>query len=549
MGRFHHLYAKAARKFSAALVLFALLLPLVPAVPASAAPAGFALPAASPRDEAPPEDASAGGAPAESASPAEAAPPAQDWAGLYAPEVQPNAAAVCLMAADSDLVLYERNADTPMAAASLVKLMTAILTVENVPDLDNTFVTAEGSWVFDALYGKNASNADIRKGETLSVRELLYAMLLPSGNEAALLLGDFVSTGYMTNFLYMMNVRAQKLGCTGTYFADANGLSEESVTTARDMCKIMRAFMQYPVLLEIASTQVYEIAAHEKHEAAYNIFNTNRLLAETSPYYSAFPNSAGCVVAGKTGSLGEWQSFVSYAANGEAAYVCAMLQSPNEADALGATLDPPQARPALYETARLYDWAFTSFVFRPVLDTAEPITELRVRYSTQHDTVQLIPTAQLSAFLPKDTRDDMLEHTFHLPDSVAAPVKKGDILGRVDVTVKSTGQLLGSAELAAAYDVARDPTLYAVQRAQEAVSSLFARVLVVVTLVTAGIYALLIYAAYADAKKKKARARAAQAAGSGGARRGHIVPAPHDAPTQRPRSHTGQHRPPPVRRG
>lgn len=440
---------------------------------------------------------------------AEAPPDADD---PFAPPFVPEAGAVCLMSGDGNLVVYEKNADAPMHAASLVKMMTAILTVEKVGDLDNTFVTADKTWIFDELYGKNASNADIRKGETLSVRELLYAMLLPSGNEAALLLGDYVSGHYLKNFVYLMNNRAKNLGCTGTTFVDPNGLNEGNITTARDMCRIMQSFMEYPVLVEIAATPQYELAAHEAHDAPYNIFNTNRLLAESSPYYSEFKNTAGTVVAGKTGSLGEWQNFVSFAQNDTSNYLCAVLESPNAADALGAGLQPAQERPALYETARLYDWAFSSMAVRPVLNPEEPITELRVRYSTRYDAVKLLPTSALAVMLPAGATDDTLERTFHLPEYAAAPVKAGDKYGTVTVSLKKTGQVLGTADLVAAHDVARDATLYTVQRAQEAATSTFVKVLAVVTLVFAVGYAAIMVALNKAAQKKKASRLAAQAA-------------------------------------
>ena len=194
----------------------------------------------------PPESSSIGAEP-------EAIPDSQRGTGLYMPDdFDIAAAAVYLVNEETGTVLYAKNENEPLVMASLVKMMTCILTVENVADIDAETVTADKSWIFDELYGKNASTADIRPGETLTVRELLYAMLLPSANEAALLAADYVSGGYMKNFLYMMNTRAQALGCTNTVFVDANGLSEGNLTTAKDMYLIARAFMSYPVLVEIA---------------------------------------------------------------------------------------------------------------------------------------------------------------------------------------------------------------------------------------------------------------------------------------------------------
>ena len=452
---------------------------------------------------------------AEGESPAaELAPvrPAGEGQGLYLPPFEPAATAVCLISEDTGLVVYEKNADTPMVAASLVKMMTAILTMDQATDLDAETVTADSDWVFEQLYGLNASVADIKKGETLTVRELLYAMLLPSGNEAALLLAYHYSAGDVANFLSMMNSRAEALGCTGTSFADPNGLSESNITTARDMCLIMREFCKYPELMEIAGTPTYEMAQHEAHSAPYNLFTTNRLLVETSPYYSAFPASTGTVKAGKTGSLGDWQNFASMAEKEDARYICTVLNSPNEADVLGASFDVPQARPALYESAQLYDWAFTYLNVRPALDTTQPITEVPLRYSMDSDSLKLLPTSDLRALLPAEDSGCAveIEMAFDVPKTVSAPVNEGDAIGSVTVSLGLDGEVvgvIGTSELTAAESAERNNTLYAVRRVQEFFGSTSFKVLLGVLLGIVLLYIGLVVLLGYLAEQKKLRAK------------------------------------------
>ena len=125
---------------------------------------------------------------------------------------------------DTGLVVYEKNSETPMAAASLTKLMTMILMLESYQDqLDTISITAPG-YIYDYLYGKNASTADIWKDETHTLRSLLYAMLLPSANEAAYIVADYMSGSSIDNFVAMMNDEAARIGCTGTTFTDPCGL-------------------------------------------------------------------------------------------------------------------------------------------------------------------------------------------------------------------------------------------------------------------------------------------------------------------------------------
>ena len=109
------------------------------------------------------------------------------------PEFSVTAEAAYVANTDTGLVVYEKNSETPMAAASLTKLMTMILMLESYQDqLDTISITAPG-YIYDYLYGKNASTADIWKDETHTLRSLLYAMLLPSANEAAYIVADYMS--------------------------------------------------------------------------------------------------------------------------------------------------------------------------------------------------------------------------------------------------------------------------------------------------------------------------------------------------------------------
>ena len=144
---------------------------------------------------------------------------------------------------DTNIVVYEKNSETPLSAASLTKLMTTLLLLENYQDqLDSISLTAP-SYVYDLIWEQstNASSADIRRGETQSLRNLLYAMLLPSGNEAAYIVADYMGGGSIDNFVAMMNDEAKAVGCTGTTFVDPCGLNPNNITTARDAYLILRA--------------------------------------------------------------------------------------------------------------------------------------------------------------------------------------------------------------------------------------------------------------------------------------------------------------------
>ena len=117
------------------------------------------------------------------------ATPAAAMSG-YDPDFEVTAEAAYIVNLDTNLVVYEKNSETPLVAGSLTKLMTMILLLKNYQDqLDTITVTAPG-YIYDYLYGKGASSADIRRGETHTLRTLLYAMEVQSGNEAAYIVAD-----------------------------------------------------------------------------------------------------------------------------------------------------------------------------------------------------------------------------------------------------------------------------------------------------------------------------------------------------------------------
>lgn len=162
-----------------------------------------------------------------------------------------DATAALLVSPESDMVLYEKNADEKRYPASTTKIMTALLTLENVSDL-SAVVTAEAS-DFENVTA-DSSNAGIKLGEQVTVKDLLYALMLPSANEAAYMLARHVG-GSWEQFVDMMNERAAELGCTGTHFCNPCGLHEDDhYTTAHDLYRIAKQAMKDATFRDIVST-------------------------------------------------------------------------------------------------------------------------------------------------------------------------------------------------------------------------------------------------------------------------------------------------------
>ena len=156
--------------------------------------------------------------------------------------------------ADNLSVLYGKNINTTVYPASITKIMTAILALENLNLNDSVIVSKNAikiPWDSSSIY--------LKEGEILTVKELLYGLLLNSGNDAANVLAEAVS-GSIDEFIVLMNNKAKELGCSGTNFINAHGYSDDNhYTTALDIVKIFDYCIKNETFMEIISTKKYII--------------------------------------------------------------------------------------------------------------------------------------------------------------------------------------------------------------------------------------------------------------------------------------------------
>ncbi len=377
---------------------------------------------------------------------------------------------------DTNIVVYEKNSETPLSAASLTKMMTTLLLLENYQDQLDTISLTAPSYIYDLIWEQstNASTADIRRGETHSLRNLLYAMLLPSGNEAAYIVADYMGGGSIDSFVAMMNDEAKAVGCTGTTFVDPCGLNPNNITTARDAYLILRALTAYDIFATVVGTPTYDMGTNDRYvtPGTYILQNTDKLVTNSS-YHRDYTKG------GKTGSLGEWQNFAGWHSQDGESYISVLLNVPMESD-------PEGGRPALLETGTIMDWVFNTYTIAPALDTTQPITEVRVAYSTQADTVMLYPADNMMTLLPREGGSALTEQIFNVPDELGAPIKQGDIVGTVTLTIQ--GETIGTADLIAGSDISRNQLLYTISRIGTFFSSTYFKVAVMLTMLAVGAY-------------------------------------------------------------
>lgn len=181
------------------------------------------------------------------------------------------AASMITTEAGSGRVLYEKNADSRRPMASTTKIATAITVIDNVPDLEKTVV------IPDCAVGVEGSSIYLSKGETASIRDLLYGLMLQSGNDCAVALA-VTTAGSVEKFAALMNETARKCGANDTNFVTPHGLHDDNhYTTARDLAKISAYAMKNATFREIVSSKRHTMP-WAGHDCDRVILNKNKIL-------------------------------------------------------------------------------------------------------------------------------------------------------------------------------------------------------------------------------------------------------------------------------
>lgn len=176
-------------------------------------------------------------------------------------------------------ILFQKNADAQHPIASLAKIMTLLLVVEHGNLDQEVHIGSDAA----ALVNSNNSYMGVSTGEVLTVRELLYGLIVASGNDAAVALADYVS-GSPSAFVTLMNSRAAQLGLSNTTFVSPDGGDDGNRASARDIAVLASVALQKPQVEQITSTYHYHIAATAQHKA-YDMTSSNDLLSGgRSPY-------------------------------------------------------------------------------------------------------------------------------------------------------------------------------------------------------------------------------------------------------------------------
>lgn len=257
-----------------------------------------------------------------------------------------------LIEASTGTILYEKKCNQKMYPASITKIMTALLTIENC-SLDETVTFSENA-VNSLSY--DDANIGCQVGEQMTVKECLYALMLSSANEVATALGEHIA-GSTAKFAEMMNVRAKEAGAKNTNFVNANGLHDTNhYITAYDMAMITRAASEYPLFNEIVNSTTYTIKKNNKRKESFTSYQRHKMVWPTSGYYY------DGIIGGKTGFTDQsGTTLVTYAKRNGMTLISVVLKS-NSVN-------------VYYDTAILLDYGFDNFNLVSISETDSRFSE------------------------------------------------------------------------------------------------------------------------------------------------------------------------------
>lgn len=305
-----------------------------------------------------------------------------------------------VMDADTGTVLYGKNIHDTYAPASITKVLTTLIVLEHC-SMDETVTFSQ-----NAVYNveSNSSSAGYDTGDTASVKDCLYALMLKSANEVANALAEHIS-GSIEEFAVLMNETAKELGCKDSNFANPSGLNNENhYVSAYDMALITRAAFNNETFVMIAGTTYYELPPNKQNPEGQGVSPGNKLIKKNLPEYYR-PD----VLGGKTG-------YTSIALN-------TLVTGARQEDTTLVTVVLHSRGTQYTDTKRLLDFGFSNFHSLPLTDMEQTFSTLGKDLTLSGLTSSGQPTFRLaedsSIILPKSAEFEETEYTLNytLPDN------------------------------------------------------------------------------------------------------------------------------------
>lgn len=330
-------------------------------------------------------------------------------------------------------VVAQKNRDKRKFPASLTKMVTAIVTINNVSDLSEKTKVSKAAIM--ALANTGASVAGLKPGDEVTVEQLLYLTMVQSACDACQVLAEYVA-GSVDEFVKMMNIWVKSIGCENTNFVNPDGLHDENhYSTASDMAKIAIKAMEDSTFEKIATTPRYEYNGR-------TFVHTNFMMDKF--HVSYYYEYASGIKTGSTSQAG--YCLVTQASKDGYNYLAVIMDSPMK------MLKGYDTKCSFIDARTLFEWAFKSLKYSTVVNADDVIAEITVNNGKDADTVQLVAQEDITTLVPVSLDPSaVIVQPVELPEEIDAPVKKGSEICEANIIYADT--VIAKTTLVASKDV------------------------------------------------------------------------------------------------
>lgn len=393
-------------------------------------------------------------------------------------QLLPTAQAVILYAPDSDTLVYSWNPDVPIDPSGMNKIMTALLALEagNMEALVSVTSTALNSVEIGAM------SAGLKVGESLTLRDLLYLMMVGSANDAAAVIAEHIS-GSQAAFVVLMNQRALELGCTNTAFCNPTGLSADGqYTTARDLAKITAEALKNDTFVELFSAVEYTVPGTDTTPERKAV-TTNYMMSDVS----VKDQLDSRVTGGKTGAVSTTvRSLISTAEKDGQRYLAVVMSAKGSMNSSGSAV---RVFGNFSETKLLLDHAFSQYTQCQLLSANKVMAQFTI--ADGENDLAVSSSHAVSALMPNDMKADrVVFQCEEVPGGVSAPISAGETVGTVQLWYDNI--CVAQSDLIAMHDVKVKGTAAVVLQPQVQDDGGAAKTLTVVCLIMIGAVVLVV---------------------------------------------------------
>ena len=325
-----------------------------------------------------------------------------------------------LMEASTGKIIYEKNANTQVPPASTTKIMTAILTLENCELTDTATVSHNAIYSVPVGY----SHAYLVEGEVLTIEQLLHLLLLPSANDAAIVLAEHIA-GSEESFATMMNTKALEIGCKNTNFLNSNGIHKENhYSSAYDLALMGRYAMQNEHFRRIVSTTKYTLPATEKYPEPNRFFmNSNELIVpderdSVDNYY--YPYAIGI----KTGYTNPAKDcLVAEAKKDDKEYIAVVLGADKTDNGLSSRY---------FDCKKLFNYAFENYKTHIINEQNSFLKEVNISNSSIFtQKLKILVQDEIKLVVKNDTDINSIIPTINISSDLVAPITPNSVVGTI----------------------------------------------------------------------------------------------------------------------